>query len=97
MAQDAAARLGVPIVRGATVSTCSGTDASSRRLHERTHADLETMEGAAVAFVCRQLELPLLHLRAVSNWTGDRDRGDWNVGAAIDALRHGLQRLGADS
>lgn len=93
IAADAAARLGVPIVRGATVSTCSGTDAASLRLHQRTGADVETMEGAAVAFVCRQRELPLLHVRAISNWTGDRHRGEWNVGAAADALARALRVL----
>lgn len=93
MAHDAAERLAAPVVHGVTVSTCSGTEASSRRLHERSHADVETMEGAAVAFVCRQLELPLLHLRAISNWTGDRDRADWALGEALDALRRGMARL----
>jgi futalosine hydrolase len=93
IAADAAARLGAPIVRGATVSTCSGTDATSKRMHERTHADVETMEGAAVAYVCRQLELPLLHVRAISNWTGDRDRGEWGLGAAVDALQTALRKL----
>ncbi len=95
IAADAAARLGVRVVRGATVSTCSGTDAASSRLHQRTGADVETMEGAAVAFVCRQRELPLLHVRAISNWTGDRPRGEWNVGAAADALGRALRVLAA--
>ena len=93
MSSEVAARLSVPIVRGATVSTCSGVDALSRQLHERTHADIETMEGAAVAAVCRRRELPYVHVRAISNWTGDRERGAWNLGAAIDALRVALPRL----
>jgi futalosine hydrolase len=93
IAQDAAAVLGAPVVRGVTVSTCSGSEAASRRMHERSHADVESMEGAAVAYVCRHLELPLLQLRAVSNWTGDRQRGAWNVSAAVDVLRLALQRL----
>ncbi len=96
MAADAAARLGVPLVRGATVSTCSGVDLLSRQLHERTHADVETMEGAAVAAICRRCEVPLLHVRAISNWTGDRERGGWNLGAAVDALERGLRRLFGD-
>ncbi len=93
MAQQAAALLGAPIVRAVTVSTCSGTEAASLRLWQRCHADVETMEGAAVAYVCRQFELPLLHVRAISNWTGDRDRGDWHLGAAIDAVQHAVRRL----
>jgi futalosine hydrolase len=93
MASDAAARLSVPVVRGATVSTCSGVDALAQTLQRRTHADVETMEGAAVAAVCRRREVPLLHVRAISNWTGDRDRGEWNLGAAVDALRLAIGRL----
>lgn len=93
IAADAAARLGVPFVRGATVSTCGGTDELARAVWRRTHADIETMEGAAVAAVCRRREVPLLHLRAISNWTGDRRRGEWNLGRAVDALRVAVGRL----
>jgi futalosine hydrolase len=93
MAQQAAAMLGVPIVRGVTVSTCSGTENASKRMGKRSGADIETMEGAAVAYVCRQFELPLLHVRAISNWTGDRARGDWNLGIAIDAVQQAVRRL----
>jgi futalosine hydrolase len=92
-AEDAARRLGAPLVRGTTVSTCSGTDDLARAMYARTGADVETMEGAAVAYVCRQFEVPLLHLRVISNWTGDRDRGEWNLGAAVDALTTAVRRL----
>jgi futalosine hydrolase len=93
MAEDAARRLDVPLVRGVTVSTCSGVDDRARELHARTGADVESMEGAAVSYVCQKLELPLLHVRAISNWTGDRDRGEWNLGAAVDALTAAVRRL----
>ena len=97
MAQQVAALLSVPIVRGVTVSTCSGTEATSERMARRSGADVETMEGAAAAYVCRQLELPMLHVRAISNWTGDRTRGDWNRGAALDALHRAVNKLFARS
>jgi futalosine hydrolase len=96
MAADAARKLGAPVVRGVTVSTCSGVDALSQRMHRRSGADAESMEGAAIAYVCQKAELPLLHVRAISNWTGDRDRGEWNLGGAVDALEHALRRLLAD-
>lgn len=93
MATEAAARLSAPIVRGATVSTCSGVDGLSLLRHRHTGADIETMEGAAVAAVCRRREVPLLHLRAISNWCGDRDRGGWDLRAAVEALRQAVGRL----
>jgi len=88
-----ATRLGVPTVRGATVSTCSGTERLSRAIHGRTGADVETMEGAAVALVCRRMCLPMLHLRSISNWTGDRDRSGWDLGTAVSAMGRALRRL----
>ena len=93
LVREASERLSAPLVRGVTVSSCSGTDASSESMYARTHADIETMEGAAVAFVCRQRELPLLQIRAVSNWTGDRGRGEWSLGDAVDAVQRAVRRL----
>jgi len=93
MARDALERLAAPLVHGVTVSSCSGTDAASEIMRHRSGADIETMEGAAVAFVCRQLEIPMLHLRAISNWTGDRDRGEWNLGAAVDVVQTAVRGL----
>ena len=93
MSRDAVERLAAPLVHGVTVSSCSGTDAASELMRQRSCADVETMEGAAVAFVCRQLEIPMLHLRAVCNWTGDRDRGEWNLGAAIDVVQAAVRGL----
>ncbi|MFK7740272.1 MAG: futalosine hydrolase [Planctomycetota bacterium] len=92
--QDAAVeRLGAARVHGVTVSTCSGIDAASCALQARTGADVESMEGAAVAYLCRQQELPLLQLRAISNWTGDRDRGEWSLGAAVDVVQRAVRTL----
>ncbi len=93
IAAAAAEQLGVPIVNGVTVSSCSGTEAASRRMFERCCADVETMEGAAVAMVCRRRELPLLQVRAISNWTGDRDRGGWDLGRAVQAVHEAVRRL----
>ena len=93
LASAAGELLSAPLLRGVTVSSCSGTEAASQRISARSAADLETMEGAAVGFVCRRSEVPLLQIRAVSNWTGDRDRGDWNLGAAVDAVQSAVRRL----
>jgi futalosine hydrolase len=74
------------IGRIATVSTCSGTDLLAREVRKRTIALAEAMEGAAVAHVARILRVPAGEVRIVSNTTGDRDRQDWNIRAALDQL-----------
>lgn len=93
LTKAAAMRLKIPIVAGATVSTCSGTQDRSVRLATATSAQIETMEGAAVALVCREAELPLVHLRCVSNLTGDRDRAGWDLDGAIERVQAALVRL----
>lgn len=95
LAERVRARLGceVPVVAGATVSTCSGTDAAARAVAERTGAAVETMEGAAVALACRELGVPWTQLRCVSNTTGDRDRQRFDLQGAADAVQDAVLRL----
>lgn len=93
LAARAAAALGMPCVRGATVSTCSGNDARARALVARTGAGVETMEGAAVAMVCARFGLPWLQVRAVSNFCGDRAQGAWDLERAVAALLAVMPRI----
>ena len=92
----AAARvLGAPIVRGATVSVCSGTDVRSREVATRLAAAVETMEGAAVAWACGRAGVPWLQLRCVSNRTGRRAEGGWDLPRAVAGVQAALRRLEA--
>lgn len=85
--------LGVPVVAGTTVSTCSATEVLSAERAQRTGAAVETMEGAAVAHVCARRGLPLLQLRAIANWTGDRGRAEWDLADAVRAVQAAVRRL----
>ncbi|MFO1077518.1 MAG: futalosine hydrolase [Planctomycetota bacterium] len=93
LAAAVAEAIGAPLVSAVTVSTCSGSDRTSRAMAERSGAAIETMEGAAVAVVCARFEVPLVHVRAISNWTGDRDRGAWDLARAIAAVQGAVRRL----
>jgi futalosine hydrolase len=93
---EAAARvLGAPIVRAATVSTCSGTDETSQAAAARTGAAIETMEGAAVAVACRRAGVPWVQLRCVSNRTGERSRGGWDLPRAVAIVQEAVRTLAA--
>jgi futalosine hydrolase len=83
----------IPCVRAATVSTCSGTDTSSITTAWRTGAAIETMEGAAIAAVCERFSVPWIQLRCVSNRTGDRSRGAWQLEEAAARLRDAVLRI----
>jgi futalosine hydrolase len=73
--------------RGATVNRCAGTDATGRLRRARFGADFETMEGAAVALAARAPGIPVLEIRAVSNFAARRDMRPENIRAALDSLR----------
>lgn len=70
----------------ATVATCSGTDLAAERVHSRTGAIAEAMEGAAVLHAGRSLALPGIEVRTISNSTGDRDNQQWNLDLALESL-----------
>lgn len=91
--QQAARLLAAPVVRGATVSACSGNDELSRALAGRSGAQVETMEGGAVLMVCQELGVPAVQLRCVSNRTGDRARAGWDLRGAVERLHAGVRAL----
>jgi futalosine hydrolase len=55
--------------------------------------DIETMEGAALHYVCSHLHKPFLQLRAVSNRVGERDKGKWKLEEAIKNLNGALTMI----
>jgi futalosine hydrolase len=48
---------------------------------------VENMEGAAVAHVCAHFDLPLLEVRVIVNFLGDRDSKNWDWNSAMQAFR----------
>ena len=76
-----------------SVLTVSGTLARGQSLRERFQALGENMEGAAVARVAQEFQLPCLELRTVSNMVVDRDLSQWQLQAAIDRLAQAMALL----
>jgi futalosine hydrolase len=69
-----------------TINTVHGNQASIQKLSTRVNAQLESMEGAAFFYACRQMGLPCLQIRAVSNYVEKRNRDAWQIGLAIKNL-----------
>ncbi|MBM7566679.1 futalosine hydrolase [Paenibacillus sacheonensis] len=90
------AAAGLPVSLGPvlTVSTATGS-AHAAAEHERRvpGAAAEAMEGFGAATAARQLDLPALELRAISNAVGPRDRSAWRIGDALQALERASQIL----
>ncbi|MFV8755324.1 futalosine hydrolase [Nannocystaceae bacterium ST9] len=85
--------LDCPRVIGATVSSVSGTDRLSQAYATRSGAQIETMEGAAIAAVCRSFGVRFAELRVISNFTGDRDRSGWDLEGSLATLAATMDRV----
>lgn len=87
---------GLPVHYGPilTLSTVTGTAETARSLTERyPGAGAEAMEGFGVAEAARQLGVPVLELRAISNAVGPRQRELWKIGDALQALEQACAKL----
>lgn len=73
-------------VNGLTVQTVTGSFKSANLLSQHYKADVETMEGAAVFFVANQMNIPVVQIRAISNYVEPRNRDHWKVAEALKAL-----------
>lgn len=69
-----------------TVNTVHGNEASIKKVAERLSPQIESMEGAAFFYACKQFNVPCLQIRAVSNYVEKRNRDAWNIGLAIKNL-----------
>jgi futalosine hydrolase len=69
-----------------TVNTVHGHERSIKELTERIPVQLESMEGAAFFYACKQFNLPCMQIRAVSNYVEKRNRDAWKIGLAIKNL-----------
>ena len=54
---------------------------------------VETMEGAALHYVCLMENIPFLQLRAISNMVGERDKSKWKISEAVHNLNNHLQEI----
>ncbi len=51
---------------------------------------LESMEGAALHFVCLKENIPFVQIRSVSNYIGVRDKSKWKLKEAVKNLNREL-------
>lgn len=82
-----------PELGGATVSTCSGTDALSLQRARQGSAQIETMEGAAYAHCCLEHQIPWVQLRVISNRCGEREGAGWDLPLSLSKLAGSLNEL----
>jgi futalosine hydrolase len=83
----------LPLARsgqGELLTVCGASaapDEARARRARYPEAAAEDMEGFGVALACRLFDVPLTVVRGISNVAGERERGNWRVGAALAAAR----------
>lgn len=72
-----------PSVKGVTVNTVTGNNASIDKLYKKYRADVETMEGAAFFMSCMSFGLPCIQIKSISNYIEPRNKDNWDMPLAI--------------
>jgi futalosine hydrolase len=78
--------VGIKQATAITVNTVHGNEASIQRIQQRLNVQIESMEGAAFFYACRESGVPCLQIRAVSNYVEKRNRDAWQIGLAVKNL-----------
>jgi futalosine hydrolase len=86
-------KMGLTIVDGVTINEITTNLERINFYKEHIKANIETMEGAALHYVCLCEKIPFLQIRGVSNYVGERNKNKWALREAIAALNIELQSI----
>jgi futalosine hydrolase len=92
-ADDNSKYIDLPKVKAITVNKVSDSELQKQQFEQTFNADIETMEGAALHYVCLQEQIPFLQIRSISNHVGERDKTKWEIKEAIENLNKELEVL----
>ena len=90
---DSWKKFDLPFFRGATVSRISSTAEEAQLIKSKYETAIESMEGAALHYVCLQENMPFMQIRAISNYAGERDKSKWKMKEAIEALNANVKTI----
>ncbi len=82
-----------PKVIAITSQTITTSNEQMNFLTKRFQASVETMEGAFVHYVCIKEDIPFIHLRAISNYVGERNKEKWETTTALKNLNNAIQEI----
>ena len=92
-ASDAFDWIALRNVRGITSNRSYGRKNSIAELKQKFNAHVESMEGAAVLYVCNWFGVDCYQVRAISNYVEPRDSAKWNIPLALDKLKETMMDI----
>lgn len=90
---DLLKRTKLKIVKGISVNQISTDKKIIQFYRDYFNPVTESMEGAALHYVCLMEKVPFLQIRAISNYIGERNKSNWNMNDSISNLNKELVRL----
>ena len=75
---------------GITVNEVTTRKERIKQLVKKYEPVTESMEGAALHYVCRNTNTNFLQIRTISNYIGERDKSKWLIKEALDNLNSAL-------
>ncbi|MFP5041220.1 futalosine hydrolase [Parasediminibacterium sp. JCM 36343] len=82
--------LHLPEVAAITANEITTRPKRIAQLQELYIPSIESMEGAALHYVCNDIGIPYIQLRGISNYIGERDKSKWKIQEAITNLNQTL-------
>lgn len=80
-------------VSAITVNKLHGSHDSIDKTIKKFKPEIETMEGAAVSYVCLKEGLPFYQIRSISNYVEIRKVDNWNIPLALENLKDCMIRI----
>lgn len=69
----------LPAVSAVSVNEISTSAEKINMFAEKYKAEIESMEGAALHYVCALQNIPFIQIRGISNLVGERDKSKWKI------------------
>jgi len=92
-ANETLKRTKLKAVKGISVNQITTSKQMIRFYKEQFNPVTESMEGAALHYVCLSENVPFLQIRSISNYIGERNKKKWNMADSIAGLNKELIRL----
>lgn len=85
--------LKLPAANAVTVNQISTNKKHIEQLIQKYNPTIESMEGAALHYVCLDANIPFLQIRAISNYVGERNKKKWLLKESISNLNKAVIQL----
>lgn len=88
-----AAKSKLKAVKAISVNQITTSKQMIRFYENEFHPVTESMEGAALHYVCLMEQIPFLQIRSISNYIGERNKKKWNMKESILNLNKSMIHL----